>query len=175
MTRKEVGQLLALMTTAWPKFKAANEAEHRQRIDVWAAMFADDDFSLCVAALKRLMVGSPFPPSIHDLRKQIYEVQHPDTVDAATAWGLVADAIRWYGWYDAQGGMTSLPERVRKVVHAIGWRELCEGKADINRAQFMRMYETVSKREQELQMLPASLKEDIKRLGDGMKVKELEA
>ena len=175
MTKADVAQVLALMTTAWPKFAPKDDDEQKMRTDLWWANFADVDFRLAKVALQRLMLTSPFPPSIHDLRKQIYEVQHPDTVDAATAWGLVADAIRWYGWYDAQGGMTSLPERVRKVVHAIGWRELCEGKADINRAQFMRMYETVSKREQELQMLPASLKEDIKRLGDGMKVKELEA
>ena len=175
MTKREVAQLLALMTTAWPRFKAENEEEHLQRVDVWFEMFRDDDPSVVTAALKRLMITSPYPPSIHDLRKQICEVQHPDTVDAATAWGLVADAVRWYGWYDANDGMASLPERVRKVVHAMGWREICEGQPEINRAQFMRMYDTVSRREQELQMLPASLKEDIKRLSDGMKPKELGA
>jgi len=163
------------MTTAWPKFTPKDDSEQKMRTDLWWAMLADVDFKVAKMALKRLIASSPFPPSIHDLRKQIYEVQHPDTVDAATAWGLVADAVRWYGWYDANDGMASLPERVRKVVHAMGWREICEGQPEINRAQFMRMYDTVSRREQELQMLPASLKEDIKRLSDGMKPKELGA
>ncbi len=162
MTKAQVSELLALMSVAWPKFESDDA-----KIALWHEMFQDVDFRVASAALKRLMATSPYPPSIYDLRKQVCEVHYPDDLDPATAWGLVADAVRRHGWYESQRGMESLPEKVRRVVQMMGWQEICEGQPEINRAQFMRMYETVRKREAEQALLPDGLRKKIQQLGEG--------
>jgi len=64
---------------------------------------------------------------------------------------------------------------VAKVVKYLGWQEIClSEEPGVIRGQFLKMYAQVTEREQKERLLPAALKEDIKRLSDSMSMKMLE-
>lgn len=159
MTKTETTKLLALMVAAWPRFEVDDI-----RLSLWHEMFADVDFAVAQLALKKLMLESPHPPSIADLRRQILAVTSPagDQMEPAEAWALVARAVREHGYYRPREALEFLPERIRATVEAIGWQEICASEQpDVIRAQFMRMYEQIKRRSEEKALLPPSLREQI--------------
>ena len=67
--------------------------------------------------------------------------------------------------------MESLPEHVAEIVRWIGYQSICmTDKIDVVRGQFLRMYETHQKREQEQALLPPAVRDMMKQLAGGMKM-----
>jgi len=166
VTRAETAMLLALMAAAWPKFEPDDA-----KVALWHELFEDTDFRVAQVALKKLMLSSPYPPTIADMRREVLAVTTPpeDRITPAEAWGMVSHAIRDYGSYREREGLESLPPVVRKTAEYIGWRELClSEEGEILRAQFMRMFQQVSERRREEVLLPPAVRELIGKLASGM-------
>ena len=81
-------------------------------------------------------------------------------------WGEVNEAIRHYGYYHQEEGMTSLREPMRIAVQRMGWRALCTSENDMaDRAHFLRIYESIVKQDTTQKQLPMGLKEAISQIG----------
>lgn len=173
MTLVEAAKLLTLIAAAWPQFEPTED-----KVLLWHELFADVSFEVAQAALKKLMVSSPFPPSIADLRREVVAVTVPleDQISPAEAWGMVVHAIRKYGYYQEEKAKASLPSAVRRTVDYIGWQELClSDEPDVIRAQFMRMYEQVTARQRQEALLPPAVKQHIASLAERMDMQRLDA
>ena len=172
MKKTETVQLLAVINAAFPNMQITEAM-----VDLWHELLGDIDFNLAKAAVKKLLLESPYPPTIADIRRQAMEIATPpeDRIDAAEAWGEVERAIRQYGYYREAEALASMSPRVAKVVKYLGWQEIClSEEPGVVRGQFLKMYTQVAEREQKERLLPAALKEDIKRLSDSMSMKMLE-
>ncbi|CDG37231.1 hypothetical protein CTHBC1_2648 [Acetivibrio thermocellus BC1] len=172
MTKAETVKLLAVINAAYPNMQISEAT-----VSVWHELLGDLNINLVLAATKKLILESPYPPTIADIRKRAVEIMTlpEDRINAAEAWGEVEKAIRWYGYYREAEALASMSPRTAKVVRYIGWREIClSEEPGVVRGQFMRMYTQVAEREQKEQLLPASLKETIQKLANEMNVKMLE-
>lgn len=175
MTINETARILAVIAAAYPRFQVDAEG---LTLNIWYEMLGDLDYEIVQVAIKKLMLESPFPPAIADVRKIAAEITIPeeDRIDSADAWGEVVRAIRRYGYYDPDGAIQSMSNRTARVVQMIGWREICScDEPSVVRGQFLRMYEQVSNREKKDALMPVELKEQIRMIGNIHRLRELAA
>lgn len=172
MKPKEVVELLVIITAAYPNMQISEAM-----VKLWHELLEDIDFNLAKTAVKKLILESPYPPTIADIRKHVMEITTPpeDRIDAAEAWGEVLRAIRHHGYYCEKEALESMSPRTAKVVRYMGWREICLSEdIDVVRGQFIKMYNAVAEREKQERLLPAALKEDIQKLASKMNLKMIE-
>jgi hypothetical protein len=162
MVRSEVAKLLAVLAAAYPRFEV-NELTER----IWFEMLQDIPYQVAQVAIKKLILESPYPPAIADVRKQAMEIITPpeEKLDAAQAWGEVERAIRFYGYYREAEALASMSPRTAKVTKWMGWQEICMSEEpSVIRGQFLKMYQQIQTRDKEETLLPESLKNGIARV-----------
>ncbi len=167
MTSKEFTKLMGFVMAAVDKPVA------RPTIDAYFEMLKDLSYDLAAAAVKKIIATDEYPtlPTIGKIRQAAAEISRGHILSASEAWGKVIKAIHDYGYYQGEEALTALPEQVSEVVRWMGWQEICmTDKIDVVRGQFLRMYETHQKREQEQAVLPAGLQDMMKQLAGGMKM-----
>lgn len=171
MTRTETIKIFAILTAAYPRFDTYTDKERlRPVIELWTEMFRDVPYPVVETAVKKLILESPFPPTIADVRKHIVDIttDPSDRIDGATAWGEVVQAIRKFGYYRPEEALDSMSPRVAKVVKMLGWQEICiSEQPGVIRGQFLKMYDAYSAREKQEALLPSDLKEQIQLIGNG--------
>ncbi len=171
MTKTETVKLLAVISAAFPNTQVTEAT-----VALWHELLGDVDLNLALVAVKKLLLESPYPPTIADIRKRAVEIMTPlkDQVDAAEAWGEVEKAIRLYGYYSEAEALASMSPRVAKVVRYIGWREIClSEEPGVVRGQFLKMYQQVAEREQKEKLLPQGLRNEIQRLAAKINMKAI--
>lgn len=171
MKKTEIVQLLVVINAAFPNMQV-NEV----MVDLWHELLGDIDFNLAKAAVKKILLESPYPPTIADIRKQVAEITTPKQIDPAEAWGEVERAIRYYGSYMEEEALASMSPAVARVVKYIGWREIClSEEPGVLRGQFLKMYQQLQERERKEALLPESLKNEIGQLARQHTLKSLES
>lgn len=170
MNLNETSRILSVLAAAYPRFQVD---EAGVTLKVWHRMLKDIDYKAAQLAAEKLILESPFPPSIADIRKAAAEVMTPpeERINSAQAWGEVEKAIRCFGYYREKEALESMSPRTAKVVKYMGWQEIClSDQPGVARGQFLKMYKTVSEREEKEKLLPISLKHEIQSLAGGMRM-----
>ena len=159
MTKNEFKLILSGVIAAYPNFKVA---ENKESIELWYQMLSDltgDEFSL---AVKRHISKSPFPPTIADIRKCAAESPELKR-DWSLGWGLVLEAVRKFGYYNEEAGLSYLAEKdimTAEVVRRLGFQNLCLSENLQNdRANFRMAYEVEMDKRREYAALPAGMRE----------------
>lgn len=93
-----------------------------------------------------------FLPTVAEIRDRWHSLTRGlGELTSAEAWGMVMMEIRRVGY---TGAPHFESQKVARVVKMIGWRELCMSEEPgIDRAQFMRMYDQVARREDDIHKL----------------------
>jgi len=163
MTKAETAKLLTLIAANYSKFDVPDI-----KVNLWFELLNDLPFNLVQTALKKVMLTSPYPPTIADLRKAAAEIITPigETLDAGKAWGEVQKAIQKCGWCDPEGAYKLMSPLTKEVVEQISWQEICSSEeTGVIRGQFMKMFNTLADRHKEQKMLPEKLKAEIEKIG----------
>lgn len=137
-------------------------------VALWESMLSDVDFEVAKMAVQKYMLESVYPPTVADIRSRVTDFTVPRENTGIEAWGEVKRAIRQYGSYNEKKAMDSLKGATRKVVEYIGFRTLCMSENEMaDRAHFLKVYDTVSKREREDALLLPEMREVLGTLQDG--------
>jgi hypothetical protein len=178
MTHQEAIKIFWMLAVAYPKFDCYKTKEQlNSTVQLWKSMFADIQYQVMVLAVKKLMLESPYPPTVHDINKKIAELERPDIKEltAADAWGELTRSIRKYGMYDELAAKESLSPLTRKIVDYIGFREICLNEnLEVLRGQFFRMFEQLLTKEKEKALVPDWLKESMQKLVESKKIPQIE-
>lgn len=76
--------------------------------------------------------------------------------------------IRSYGIYNPQEAMSSLNPRTAEVVRSISWREICLSEnLSVIRGQFIKIFETLEKREKRNILIPERVRLEIEEINGG--------
>ena len=161
MTREETVRIIRIMVDSYPNYKPNNISE---TVDVWHMMLSDYDYNIVAMALKAYILSdtSGFAPSIGQLIGKIQTISQPQELDGMTAWGLVSKALR-NGTYGAVEEFNKLPPLVRQ---AVGMPDNLKNWATsdyqtietVIQSNFLRTYETVVKRANEINRMPDNIK-----------------
>ena len=161
LTREETVKIIRIMVDSYPNYKPNNISE---TVDVWQMMLSDYDYNLVAMALKAYILSdtSGFAPSIGQLVAKIQTISQPQELDGMAAWGLVSKALR-NGTYGAVEEFNKLPPLVKQ---AVGMPDNLKNWATsdyqtietVIQSNFLRTYETVIKRANEINRMPNDIK-----------------
>lgn len=118
MTVSETGQVMDLLTAAYPQFYAKMGEEKSQKaLKLWATMFVDDPLPIVLAAVKAFIATDTegYPPVIGKIKEKIRMVTQPEGMTPLEAWGIVWRAVQNSG-YSPRAEWEGLPPEVQGCV-----------------------------------------------------------
>lgn len=149
------------MCDCYPNYKPNNLSE---TVDVWNMMLENYSYEQVSVALKAYIHSdiSGFAPSIGQLIGKIQTISQPQELDGMTAWGLVSKALR-NGTYGAVEEFSKLPPLVKQAVglpdNLKNWATSDYQTIEtVIQSNFLRTYETVVKRANEINRMPDDIK-----------------
>jgi hypothetical protein len=158
VNKSEITKLIAICSINYRNFPEAGKEQ--MLIELWQNMLQDVDFHTAEFAVKKFMSESVFPPTIADIRQRIADITRPRRVSPIEAWGNVTKVIRKYGSYNEQKALDELDTMTRRTVQYFGYRELCISENPmVDRAHFLKMYESMTERENKNNLLSPALQE----------------
>lgn len=161
MTREETVKIIRIMSDCYPNYKPNNLSE---TVDVWQMMLDEYSYNQVSIALKAYVTSdtSGFAPSVGEIAAKIQLISQPQELDGMAAWGLVSKALR-NGTYGAVEEFNKLPPLVRQ---AVGMPDNLKNWATsdyqtietVIQSNFLRTYEVVVKRANEINRMPDNIK-----------------
>ena len=166
MTIAETGQVMDVLTVAYPQFyRRQTDDECAKALLLWAGMFADDAVDVVVAAVKALIASKTdnWPPSIGAVKEHVRRLTRPPERSEAEAWALAARAVRRTDWNHPEVQFERLPPDVRAAVGSphtlVEWGKVPEDTlASVIASNFRRTYRAHQQSEREYAMLPADVR-----------------
>lgn len=161
MTREETVKIIRIMCDCYPNYKPNNLSE---TVDVWQMMLDEYSYNQVSIALKAYVTSdtSGFAPSVGEIVAKIKLVSQPQELDGMAAWGLVSKALR-NGTYGAVEEFNKLPPLVRQAVgipdNLKNWATSDYQTIEtVIQSNFLRTYEVVVKRANEINRMPDNIK-----------------
>lgn len=161
MTREQVGKLLMTIQAYYPNY---NPPDKEITLNAWYIMLAEYPEELVLQALRACIATntSGFAPDVGQIMSKIQTISQPQELDGMAAWGLVSKALR-NGTYGAVKEFNKLPPLVRQ---AVGMPDNLKNWATsdyqtietVIQSNFLRTYETVVKRANEINRMPDNIK-----------------
>lgn len=169
MNEHEFATLMRFMAAA------INRQIGEETAEAWYQMLGDIQYKTAKAAFMRVLATNAYQnlPPVGLIRRAAIDLSAGPNLLAAEAWGMVLRAIHGFGFYDEAKALESLPENVAQVVRWMGWRELCHSdNVDVIRAQFMRMYDTQTTRQRDLDLMPPDVRKLMDEVGVALQLPE---
>lgn len=161
MTREETVEIIHIICDCYPNFKPEDLS---RTIDAWQVMLEEYSCEQVAAALKAYVTSdtSGFAPSVGEIVAKIQLVSQPQELDGMAAWGLVSKALR-NGTYGAVEEFNKLPPLVRQAVgipdNLKNWATSDYQTIEtVIQSNFLRTYETIVKRANEINRMPDNIK-----------------
>ncbi len=178
MNKQETVQVITLLAGNYDSISKKDSTQKQLMINTWQECLGDLDYRLVLQAVKKTIIESPYPPTIHEIRKNAVEMMNPtQTRTAIEAWN---EAYRMIcgGLYMTQEQFETASPEVKKFFGDV--RQVAElARTDIDtvntvtKGQFLKQYEVLVQREQERKMLPPQMQELTKQLAEKMSIKQI--
>ncbi len=178
MNKQETVQVITLLAGNYDSISKKDSTQKQLMINTWQECLGDLDYRLVLQAVKKTIIESPYPPTIHEIRKNAVEMMNPtQTRTAIEAWN---EAYRMIcgGLYMTQDQFETASPEVKKFFGDV--RQVAElARTDIDtvntvtKGQFLKQYDVLVQREQERKMLPPQMREFTKQLAEKMSIKQI--
>lgn len=179
MNKQETVQVIALLAGNYNSIAEKDSSQKQLMINTWLECLGDLEYKLVLQAVKKTIIESPYPPTIHDIRKNAAELSNPiQNRTAIEAWN---EAYRMIcnGIYMTEEQFNQATPEVKKFFGNV--RQVTElAKTNIDtvntvvKGQFLKQYDILAQREKQQKLLPEKMKEFSKQLVNQMDIKELE-
>lgn len=177
MTKQETAKIITVITAAYPNHFVKYTPEMIQNlIFAWYSVMEDYPYSVCSNGLKMYLANDTkgFPPSPGQVIDCITKQIHKDAPTALEAWQYVSKAIK-NGIYHSEEEFDALPEIVKKAVgrheNLKEWAMMDSATVQsVEQSHFIRVYDTLVKRQQEDAKIPASVKKLMEQGGNLLEV-----
>ena len=170
MLKKEVGQVLMIIQTAYPRFYVNQTKEDLAgAIDLWYDLFKDDDARLVGIAVRQLIATLQFPPTIADVKEVMYKLAEDENNKETPIelWNKIVKAIS-NSIYNSGAEFEKLPEPCQKFVGSprqlMEWAMSTDFNDSVVRGQFLKQLEIIQQREKDAKMMLPESREVLKQL-----------
>lgn len=179
MNRVETIQVITLLAGNYNSIAEKDKTQKELMVATWLECLGDLDYKLVLNAVKKTIISSPYPPTIHEVRKQAIEMINPNTNKSAIeAWNEAYSMI-CAGLYMTQEQFNMASPEVKKFFGNVRQvKELAQCDTDtvntVTKGQFLKQYEVLIAREQEQKLLPQQMQDLTQKLAEKMSIKSLE-
>lgn len=168
MNKDQVIAILKILKTSYPKFYSDMSKEDMlNTIDLWSEMFAHENPALVVAAVKNLINTFKWPPTIADVKDEMYKLTQTETETPVEMWNKIKAAMSRASYY-AQEEFEKLPEVAKKFVGSPNqlreWALSVDYNDGVTKGQFFKQYEILKQREKDNKLMLPSTQKLIKNL-----------
>ena len=176
MKKEETIQVITLLAGNYDSIAKKDKIQKQLMINTWQECLGDLEYQVVLQAVKKSIIDSPYPPTIHDIRKNAIEMMNPtQNRTAIEAWNEAYSMICNGLYMTAEQFETASPEVKKFFGNVRQVRELAMTDADVvnsvTKGQFLKQYDVLVQREQERKMLPPQIQEFTKQLAEKMSVK----
>lgn len=180
MNKIETTQIITLLAGNYQKIAEKTLEQKQMMIETWNVCLGDLDYNTVLEAVKKTIIESEYPPTIHEVRKNAIEMIKPNTIKTAIeAWsealGLISN-----GLYMTQEQFEKASPEVKaffggnvKQVKELAMVD-SETINSVTKGQFLKQYEIIIQREQENKLLPQQMQDIIGQLANKMDIKQIE-
>lgn len=178
MKKSEMVQIITLLAGNYESIANKSQTQREMMLNTWQECLGDLDYKLVLQAVKKTIIESPYPPTIHDIRKNAVEMINPTTSRTAIeAWNEAYSMICG-GIYMTQEQFEMASPEVKKFFGNVRQvKELAQTDTDtvntVTKGQFLKQYEILVNREKEQKLLPTQMQDFTKQLVDRMSVKQI--
>lgn len=179
MNRMETTQIITLLAGNYSSISDKTKEQKQMMINTWQECLGDLEYKLVLQAVKKTIIESPFPPTIHEIRKNAIELVSPNTQRTAIeAWEEAYKMIR-NGIYMSQEEFEEHSHEVKKFFGSLRQvHELAKTDLDVvntvTKGQFLKQYELIVGQVNKQKLLPPKMQDMIGQLSNKMSIKELE-
>ena len=183
MTIQEMAQIIDILSIEYPQISQKTDEEKTAMVNLWAGMFADDQWKMVAMAVKAFMASDEkgFPPHMGQIKAIINKMTIPPELkmNELEAWTLVRNAIHgasiqdWSRKRQEDGTMgppsavvqfNQLPKILQKLVgdpkQLALWEALPDDEINtIIQSNFMRSWRSKVSHEKEMLSLPSDVRE----------------
>lgn len=164
MDRKEFSAFAMALKTFYPREQLL---PNDQAMQLWYAQLRDIPDDVAQLALHKWVATNKWPPTIAEIRETAANITHGDSLTWGEAWEKLKAAVKKYGANGQREAMESFDPLTRRAVECFGYREFCIASVETemaDRAHFQRIFETLARRENTRQQIPAALQSAISTL-----------
>lgn len=178
MSKEETIQVITLLAGNYNSISEKDKTQKQLMVNTWLECLGDLDYKLVLQAVKKTIIESPYPPTVHDIRKNAIEMIKPSTQKTAIeAWNEAYKMI-CNGLYMTEERFEMASPEVKKFFGNVRQvKELAQTNTDVvnsvTKGQFLKQYDVIVDREKEQKLLPQSMQNFIKQLAERMDIKQL--
>lgn len=177
MNKTETIQVITLLAGNYDSIANKDKNQKQLMIATWLECLGDLDYQLVLQAVKKTIIESPYPPTIHEIRKNAVEIVNPTTQKTGIEAWEEAYKMICNGSYMTQEEFASHSPEVKKF---FGSKEQLKAYAtntdfnmDVVRSNFLKQYDVLVNREKQQKLLPEKMQNMIGNLANKMDVKKL--
>lgn len=176
MNKAETIQVITLLAGNYDSIAKKDSTQKQLMVNTWLECLGDLDYNLVLQAVKKTIIESPYPPTIHDIRKNAVEMVNPSTQRTAIeAWNEAYKMI-CNGLYMTEEQFEQHSPEVKKFFGNVRQvKEQAQVSTDVvnsvTKGQFLKQYEVIVNREKEQKLLPQSMQEITNRLIENANIK----
>lgn len=178
MNKQETIQIITLLAGNYDSIAKKDNTQKQLMINTWQECLGDLDYNLVLQAVKKTIIQSPYPPTIHEIRKNAVEMVNPNTAKSAIeAWNEAYNMICG-GLYMTEEQFNMANPEVKTFFGDVRQvKELAQTKTDVvnsvTKGQFLKQYEVIVEREKQQELLPQKMQEFTNQLAQKMSMQEL--
>ena len=178
MTREETIQVITLLAGNYNSIAEKDKTQKQLMINTWQECLGDLDYKVVLQAVKMAIISSPYPPTIHDIRKNAIEILKPNEKRSAIeAWEEAHKMISNGIYMTAEEFEKASPEVKKFFGNVRQVKELAMTDSDtvntVTKGQFLKQYEILVERENARKMLPEKWLNITAQLAEKMSVKQI--
>lgn len=164
-TREDMAKIFAYLARAFP----GKDIPTADCVEVYYDLLQDIDAKVLMLAAKKVAAENTFFPAAAELRQAAFRLEEfaSGRLDAGQAWGEVLQQV----WDVGSWGVPKFSDpAIERAVAAIGWENICMSEMPgVERAHFMKIYDQLKRRDDELRQMLPEVRQIIAELADGMR------
>lgn len=178
MNKQETIQIITLLAGNYDSIAKKDKAQKQLMINTWQECLGDLDYNLILQAVKKAIINSPYPPTIHEVRKNAIEMIEPSTQRTAIEAWNEAYRLICNGLYLTEEQFSYTSPEIKKFFGNVRQvKELAQTDIDtvntVTKGQFLKQYDIIVNREKEQKMLPEQMKQYINQISNNMDIKQI--
>ncbi len=178
MNRQETTQIITLLAGNYNSIAEKSKEQKQMMLNTWQECLGDLDYKLVLQAVKKTIIESPYPPTIHDIRKNAVEMANPTNARTPIEAWEEAYKMICNGSYMTQEEFDKHSPEVKKFFGSTTQLKAYATNVDFNmdvvRSNFLKQYEAITEREKQQKLLPEQMQKMISNLTEKLDVKRLE-
>ena len=162
MNKAETIQVITILAGNYDSIAKKDSAQKQLMVNTWLECLNDLDYKLVLQAVKKTIIESPYPPTIHEVRKNAVEIANPSKAKSPMEAWQEAYKMICSGTYMTQEQFDVHTEEVKRFFGSVenlrSYSQNEDFNIDVVRSNFLKQYERIEKSVKELKLMPEQLK-----------------